>query len=728
MSQTTHSKSLTFPIEGQLAAPHKAQAVHDTTSLILEKFDIAHEPMRFIVAIAQSILFADLPFVQPSLEIGVNNSGVPGGIIHHGKGRFSFGGDVPNPWTGLFVSPDLNMYDNLVGMQASRAIPFPDNSFNTICGTEIFSQGSRSDLLAEAWRVLAPGGTLAFAELSHEIRNFPELMARFRANSPDFECLDDSYAYYREKLAALGFTDINCRPHIGLRLGSLMHSLVYAGLNYAVGRKLLSEEPIYLEALRGMCAFLVDELSDPQPDSGWFIYVSCRKSGQIDSRKETPSPCCPECRSDTLVSGPHQRIECRTCSRKFEVFYGVPCLLSDEHWSKNAITTLNADLPADEHVERILLPTCRQLTGDANAASAQLFGVDPTTAFTIAILRKHNINVCAIGSDDKRLFGASLSGVPIVSAHELQPIPLILSGYMSEEAERSTLESLGRYGFSERVYSLRQGSEEEGARLAEVIVPVKTNKQRGQNSVFIKIEDASLRFRVYCDRRPALKESVIRALSKKGVQESVIEFDVLKRINLSLQGGDRLGVLGLNGAGKSTLLKMIVGIYPPHRGNISVQGKVTPLIELGTGFDYDLSGRENIYLNGSLLGRSYKQMRILESEIIEFSELGELIDLPIKYYSSGMLGRLAFSIGTIMQPEILIVDEIFATGDAHFVRKATDRMKSLFDNSQIVLLVTHDTSKIVELCNQAIVLHKGEIVGKGDPAAMANYYLDEIAV
>lgn len=248
------------------------------------------------------------------------------------------------------------------------------------------------------------------------------------------------------------------------------------------------------------------------------------------------------------------------------------------------------------------------------------------------------------------------------------------------------------------------------------------------SKAFIKIENATLRFRVYLDRNPALKETLIAKLTRQGPAQSVIEFDALKNINLLLQGGDRVGVIGLNGAGKSTLLKMIVGIYPPQSGRIFQSGKITPLIELGTGFDTDLSGRENIYLNGSLLGRSYKQMKVLEQEIIEFSELGEQIDLPIKYYSSGMVGRLAFSIGTILDPEILIVDEVFSTGDAHFVRKATERMKYLFTESQILLLVSHNLATIVEFCNHVIVLHKGEIVRCGDPVEMVQFYEKEIAL
>jgi ABC-type polysaccharide/polyol phosphate transport system ATPase subunit len=242
----------------------------------------------------------------------------------------------------------------------------------------------------------------------------------------------------------------------------------------------------------------------------------------------------------------------------------------------------------------------------------------------------------------------------------------------------------------------------------------------------INITNASLRFRIYRNPSPGLKEAFVRHFTRKNTAETVAEFDALKDINLSLQGGDRLGVIGLNGAGKSTLLKMIVGIYPPQAGHIHVRGKITPMIELGTGFDHELSGRENIFLNGALLGRSYKQMKQLEQEIIDFSELGEMMDLPIKYYSSGMHGRLAFSIGAIVDPEILLMDEIFAAGDAHFVQKATARLMELFTTSQIVLLVSHDLPQVEELCNKVMVMHKGRIVNQGDPKEMIEYYMSEI--
>jgi len=243
----------------------------------------------------------------------------------------------------------------------------------------------------------------------------------------------------------------------------------------------------------------------------------------------------------------------------------------------------------------------------------------------------------------------------------------------------------------------------------------------------IRVENATLRFRTYRNPSPALKELIINTLTQRRAPDDVLEFDALKNLSLTICGGERVGIIGLNGAGKSTLLKMIVGIYPTRRGRISVRGRVTPLIEVGTGFDLEMSGRENIYLNGVLLARSKTEMKRREQQIIEFSGLDEHIDLPIKYYSSGMVGRLAFSIATMIEPEILLVDEIFSTGDALFVDKATDRMLSLFDKSQIVILVSHNMSHILEFCNRVIVLHKGEIVNDGAPAEMVDYYYTHIA-
>ena len=242
----------------------------------------------------------------------------------------------------------------------------------------------------------------------------------------------------------------------------------------------------------------------------------------------------------------------------------------------------------------------------------------------------------------------------------------------------------------------------------------------------IDIQNVSLRFRIYRDPTPPPKDKDVKAFSHDRPDSPMTDFYALKNINLTFRGGDRVGVIGLNGAGKSTLLKMIVGIYPPQTGRLVVEGRVTPMIEIGTGFDVELSGRENIYINGGILGYSRPEMKLREQAIIDFSELEKFIDLPVKYYSTGMYGRLAFSIATMIAPDILLVDEIFSAGDAHFVRKGTQRMLELFQSSQIVVYVSHSLDQIRELCTQVIVLHQGEIINQGNPNEMVDFYIQNV--
>lgn len=221
---------------------------------------------------------------------------------------------------------------------------------------------------------------------------------------------------------------------------------------------------------------------------------------------------------------------------------------------------------------------------------------------------------------------------------------------------------------------------------------------------------------------PNLKETFINLVTHRERPDDVVEFYALRNINVDFNAGECVGIIGLNGAGKSTLLKTIAGIYPPQGGIIKIAGLVTPMIELGAGFDMELSGRKNIYLNGAILGMSRENMQRREKEIIEFSELGDFINLPVKYYSSGMFSRLAFSIAVMAEPEILIVDEILSTGDAHFVHKATERMRQLFQSSQIVLFVSHDIDHVATFCNRVIVMHQGEIVAQGKTDEMIAFY------
>jgi ABC-type polysaccharide/polyol phosphate transport system ATPase subunit len=243
---------------------------------------------------------------------------------------------------------------------------------------------------------------------------------------------------------------------------------------------------------------------------------------------------------------------------------------------------------------------------------------------------------------------------------------------------------------------------------------------------FIRSENVSVKFRIYHNSAPSLKDSVVNLLMGKKNRDNFTEFFAINHISLNIDSGERLGIIGLNGAGKSTLLKTIAGIYSPHQGRIVVNGRMTPLMELGAGFDAEQTGRDNIYLNGALLGFSPSEMKEKEQAILEFSELGEFIELPVKYYSSGMYGRLAFSIATITEPEILLIDEVFATGDAHFVEKSSQRILQLVEQSQIVIIVSHSLEQIKKLCNRVIIMDKGVILKDGDPREMSDYYTENI--
>lgn len=249
------------------------------------------------------------------------------------------------------------------------------------------------------------------------------------------------------------------------------------------------------------------------------------------------------------------------------------------------------------------------------------------------------------------------------------------------------------------------------------------------NNTIIEFENVSLIFKLYFNTNPTLKDSFlsfIHARTSNGAKTKSEDFYALNNISFTIDEGTKLGIIGLNGAGKSTLLKIIAGIYAPHTGRVVVRGRVTPLIELGAGVNPEYTGRENIYLYGAIHGLSPKEMKKKEDEIIEFAELGHHIDVPAKYYSSGMFSRLIFSIACMTNPDILIVDEVFSAGDARFVQKAMNRTLELFDQSQAVLFVSHSLDQVKKICNRVMVLHHGEIVNDGDPKDMIDYYLQEI--
>lgn len=197
----------------------------------------------------------------------------------------------------------------------------------------------------------------------------------------------------------------------------------------------------------------------------------------------------------------------------------------------------------------------------------------------------------------------------------------------------------------------------------------------------------------------------------------------LKGLNLALKEGDRLAVIGHNGAGKSTLLKLIAGIYPPSSGFVQTSGKISCLFELATGFQMECSGWENIYLRGLMLGDTPQGIRSKMSEIAEFSELGEFLEMPVKYYSSGMFMRLAFSVSTAIRPDILLLDEVLGAGDAGFLTKAKRRMQELMDTTKIMVFVTHSMESAIAFCNSCIWLDKGEIRIQGTPGEVSATYL-----
>jgi len=227
----------------------------------------------------------------------------------------------------------------------------------------------------------------------------------------------------------------------------------------------------------------------------------------------------------------------------------------------------------------------------------------------------------------------------------------------------------------------------------------------------IKVDHVSVRFKMPSDRIDTLKQYVVQLL--KG-QIHKQEFWALQDVSFSVEKGEVFGIIGHNGAGKSTLLKVISGILKPRTGTVEVNGNVVPMLELGSGFDIEFNGRENIFLNGSILGYSEEYLKSKYDEIVEFSELQKFLEVPIRNYSSGMLMRLAFSIAAEVNPEILIVDEILAVGDANFQEKSRKRMLELMGGGTTVLFVSHNLDQIREMCDRVLWLDHGQVkmIGK----------------
>ena len=233
------------------------------------------------------------------------------------------------------------------------------------------------------------------------------------------------------------------------------------------------------------------------------------------------------------------------------------------------------------------------------------------------------------------------------------------------------------------------------------------------SDLIIKVSNATVRFNKATESYNGLKEYVIRMLTGELLFQ---EFLALKDINLEIKRGESWGLIGSNGSGKSTLLKLICGILKPYKGSVEVKGTIAPLIELGAGFDGELTARENIFLNGALLGHKKSFMQQHFDEIIEFSELQDFIDVPIKNFSSGMAARLGFAVATIVKPDILIVDEVLAVGDPAFQEKCKKRMEEMLSSGTTLLFVSHSVKQVKELCEKVVWIDKGiaKAFGKTD--------------
>ena len=235
----------------------------------------------------------------------------------------------------------------------------------------------------------------------------------------------------------------------------------------------------------------------------------------------------------------------------------------------------------------------------------------------------------------------------------------------------------------------------------------------------VSVKNISLKFKMEQNRANSLKEFCVRWLKRDLKSE---DFWALTDVSFDVEKGDVIGIIGHNGAGKSTLLKVISGIMKPTKGTIEAHGNIVPMLELGSGFDMELSGRENIYLNGAILGYSEELKNKKYDEIVAFSELGNFIEAPLRTYSSGMLARLAFSVACIVEPEILIVDEILSVGDADFQEKSRARMMDLMTGGTTVFFVSHSLKQIREMCNKVVWLEHGKIQAIGKTEEICNMY------
>lgn len=238
------------------------------------------------------------------------------------------------------------------------------------------------------------------------------------------------------------------------------------------------------------------------------------------------------------------------------------------------------------------------------------------------------------------------------------------------------------------------------------------------------MEDVNLVYHSFREKR--IKDILIPGSRKFNAFNMDGSVHALRDLSLTFHDGERIAIVGHNGAGKSSLLKMLAGIYPPTTGTLTVDGRISSMFELATGFEMESNGWDNIYLRGLMLGEKPSEIKAKMREIAEFSELGDFLNMPVKYYSSGMFVRLAFSISTAIEPDILLLDEVVAAGDAAFIEKATRRMNEMMDIAKIMVYVTHSMQQAQQMCNRCLWLERGNLMMDGTPEEVTRAYLESV--
>jgi ABC-type polysaccharide/polyol phosphate transport system ATPase subunit len=249
--------------------------------------------------------------------------------------------------------------------------------------------------------------------------------------------------------------------------------------------------------------------------------------------------------------------------------------------------------------------------------------------------------------------------------------------------------------------------------------PVPAGSEAVLGEPVIQLDAVGVRYRLLRERIPSLKDYAIRWLKRSLAYE---ELWALREVSLEIRRGEAIGIIGHNGAGKSTLLKLVARVLRPTEGRVRVVGRVAPLLELGAGFDYELTGRENVYLNGTILGFGKADIESRFDRIVDFAGLRDFIDMPLRTYSTGMVARLGFAVATDVKPDVLIVDEVLAVGDAEFQAKSRERMETFRGEGQTILMVSHNLTAVVNMCQRAAWLHHGRLLAVGPAAEVVTQY------